>query len=280
MNTHTLFRKLAGILGVTFALGLSGQAQNLFINFDATTATAPDNAPYVAPGGNTGLWTTLSPTSATADSHVGSITISYGVKSSWNSIDFGTITGSSVLRPLALGNVYNSGIYATGGVGRGGLLEDSSYSASNDVALGMQITGLAVGEYKIYLSGINTSSTSTLSSLTNNFFLSTSVTKDANGVVFAADSQLNPTSDFIRGVQNNTTANTTSWVVGQNYVELSFTISSADDVLTLISKSTGDDKRGIFNSMQIVQIPEPSTWALIGIGLGFIGILRLRKSRA
>jgi hypothetical protein len=99
-------------------------------------------------------------------------------------------------------------------------------------------------------------------------------------VVFAADSQLNPTSDFIRGVQNNTTANTTSWVVGQNYVELSFTISSADDVLTLISKSTGDDKRGIFNSMQIVQIPEPSTWALIGIGLGFIGILRLRKSRA
>jgi hypothetical protein len=272
MKTQSLLHKLAINTILPLALSLTAQAQTIMVNFDAAgfNLTAPDNAPYVADGGNTGLWQLASPSTVSTNLDLGSgVELTFGIGTVWNTINFTTFA-SDILRPLNLGSVYNTGIYAAGGPGRGGILPASTYSATSDVSLGLQISGLAVGEYAIYLSGINTNSTSSLADISTTFYLSTNTAKGADSVNY---------SDFTSAIQKNTAGDSTDWVENQSYVQFTVTISSAEDILTLVSKGTSGDSRGLLNSLQIIQIPEPSTWFLLVGGGGVLLPLIIMRRR-
>jgi hypothetical protein len=71
---------------------------------------------------------------------------------------------------------------------------------------------------------------------------------------------------------------TTSWAENANYLKFMVTIGSGD-VLNLATLGGGAETRGFLNSVQIVAVPEPSTYALFFGGLGMLYLLRRRQKR-
>jgi PEP-CTERM putative exosortase interaction domain len=146
-------------------------------------------------------------------------------------------------------------------------------TASSGQAVGLRIDGLAVGDYVVYVMARNTNT----NSLANPMNIYTGVGASAGTFDFSALTAVQqanttyPTADY-DGQFN-------SFIEGNNYVAISFTISTAGQAFYLVSEgATTSENRGFLNSVQIVAVPEPAELSvLIAGGLGVLALLRRRK---
>lgn len=75
-------------------------------------------------------------------------------------------------------------------------------------------------------------------------------------------------------LENSTTA---SWVLDNNYAKITVTLDALNPILYVISQGAlNDSRRGWLDSIQIVAVPEPSSFALLGLS---VGVLFLRRRR-
>jgi hypothetical protein len=172
----------------------------------------------------------------------------------------------------------NVGVYADSSVGKDGIFVTGSTNTQN-VGAAISVTGLAAGTYDIFVTGLNSNTTSS--------------TVSRQQAAFAAVSASLPTS--LTGISSELFTNgglvndltptgwTSAWVEGVNYAKISVSVSALTDRVTiftlgsLISPAT-TDARGFLNSVMIAPIPEPSAFAALA-GLGALGLAALRRRR-
>lgn len=157
----------------------------------------------------------------------------------------------------ALGSQINTGIYSGDSVAKDGIFNTTTAA----YAVGVQIGGLAPGNYQVFLSGRNTNVSG---SYPQNFYTASSAT----GTTFDFNS-LTPVS-----VTNSGTA----WAQGTTYAMFNVAISSGQ-VLNIATSGTGIGAagRGFLNSVQVVAVPEPGVAGLLSVGALLI-VLRRRQA--
>ena len=190
------------------------------------------------------------------------VSLNLGVSPNSNIIDFAAAPSTS----SALGSSINTGVFATGSVGRDGIF---SGSGSENNRIGLQISGLAHGIYEVYIVGINTNQNqANWRAKGMGAIASTSMTTWDTSSVSGATTIGNHTDG----------SSPTAWIEGQNYAKFTMTLDATNPVLSLFTFSDiGSDNRGFLNSVQIVAIPEPGTLVLLGIAFGSLMLFRRRK---
>lgn len=167
----------------------------------------------------------------------------------------------------------NDGIYAPGNVGYDGVMTSAGFTTDNR-AIGIQISGLAVGTYDVYVSGRYNLATAPY---TLNFYAGTNNADNFNfsgyqsqSVTFSADNE-SKTEAWAFEAGNS---------IASNYVKFTVSITEENQRLNIASQGVGG-VNGVLSSLQIVStIPEPSTYAvLFGAGALLFAGLR-RRGRA
>lgn len=192
----------------------------------------------------------------------------------WTTLTFagGPTNVTTGTNPGGLDGVFSS----TSSIGRDG--HYAAYaSGTGDPALtrlmGVSIGGLAAGTYEIFLVGLNPQ-----------LALSNEAAVGFWAVELGSTANYDATALVGGGAQAvSTNSFSSSWVEGDNYAKLTFTLNSSDSFLTLISLGLTDaDQRGYLNAIQIVAIPEPANAAgLMGLAICFgLGMIRRPNRRA
>lgn len=268
-------------LTLAFTLSLAGATPafplSILVDFGpiaAGTGSAKLNSPGHATGdvsASETIWNQVQ----TADVASG-LVFSDGSAATGVGIDIGTETTSTsnvigfATQPTSslLGNngAYSTGIYGSADAPARDFIFNSFNS--EPWAIGLKVTGLAAGTYKVYVSGANVNGAS---AGTMNFF--------ADAVAVGAG-----TFDFSAaptGAATNLSSAAASWLVDVNYSVLTISISEGQD-LALAASGTGTSSggRGFLNSLEIVRvssIPEPGTYAVILGGLALAGCVAVRR---
>lgn len=261
-------------------------AQALMLDFGGTTGTSlitnPTVSPYHAATGG-GLTDTTWNSVDAKDKAAGSLTWADGTTAtaiSYKGYKFNagtTVTTTpgwqTVFNGLASTSV-NDGIYASGSVGYDGFMTSQNFATDNR-AIGIQIAGLAVGTYDVYVSGRYNPATTPY---TLNFYAGTNSAAgfnfsgyDSESVSFTADNE-SKTSAWVFESGNS---------IASNYVKFTISITEENQFLNIASQGAGG-YNGVLSSLQIVAIPEPSTYAILaGVGgLVLAGASRYRNRRA
>lgn len=278
-------RLLAGVAALSLTLPLG--AQVLMLDFGGNNpsnlvGSNNTSSPYHTATGSTGDFTwNSSGTSGSMSSLVWSDgTAATGVATTGYKFSANqTVTNGTGWQTGYNGSAtgaVNTGIYAQGNAAYDGGMTSSGFAA-DDRAVGLQITGLAVGTYDVYISGRYT-----------NYAGSTDYTQTFYAGVGASSGNFN----FITGgyasdsttFSADNTSKTSSWVysVGDaatsNYVKHTVSITSLGQTLNIAAQGSGTFN-GLLNTVQIVSIPETSSFALIGGVAGLLAVA-LRRRRA
>jgi hypothetical protein len=170
-----------------------------------------------------------------------------------------TLTGSN---GATLGTDYGTG--ASSPAARDGLFVNGTNAASN-AALGLRVDGLDAGTYTLYFVGRNTN-TATVTPL--QFYVGTGAS--ASTFDFSALTETD--------LSNGLTSGNNSFVLGNQYNSATVTISAGQSIfLAADGPTTGSEKRGFLNSLEIVQsAPEPSFISLTAGGLALVFLRRQR----
>ncbi|MDR1191933.1 MAG: PEP-CTERM sorting domain-containing protein [Verrucomicrobiales bacterium] len=190
-----------------------------------------------------------------------SVTLSFGYALNSTTASFNS-TGT--IRSITAGNLFGDVNQAANDfilIGNDG---------NQNAVLGLRISGLDAGTYELYMIGSHASTANT----SMNFWATTA---NADEIDIASDSFLTDPRTIASPTIPNTKMDANTYAEDTNYAKLTVTLAE-DDVLTILSRGAGSDKRGFFNSLQIVTIPEPSTCVLLGLGLLTLALLR-RKPR-
>ncbi|MGE9267089.1 MAG: hypothetical protein ACQKBY_03240 [Verrucomicrobiales bacterium] len=181
---------------------------------------------------------------------------------------------------------FTGGLSTLGGTGTGTLFtgnpaQNSVFSGGSNVQdgiVGMRISGLAAGEYDIYVAGV---------------YLGTATERRVGGSTPAAQAvwafgganvaslDYNTVDQTVSGtgiasqsafdILENTNANT--WTQGDNYARGTVTLAAGEDLYILTSgdrNATGisnNEYRGWMNLVQVVGVPEPASSALLALAL-------------
>lgn len=265
------------------AASLSTSAQVLMLDFGPTVADGGSltSSPYhsVTPGFTDPTWNTIgvndvaasgllwsnaTPTTATG------VSLSIGATSEATSRTINLATNPS--NSSALGNTVNTGLYSGTSVITDGIFNGST---GNTRAVGVQIGGLTAGTYDVYISGRNTNTSATQ---TQNFYAGSG---PASGTFTFATAD---STTAANGYQTasityaNGTAGSTVWAPGSNYVKLTVTLTGSD-VLNIAALGGTGESRGFLNMIQVVPIPESSTFAALA-GAGSLLFAFTRRQRA
>lgn len=188
-------------------------------------------------------------TAATGTTSAGPATITFG-----GAVQPSTSTG------LGGGTGINSAgsVYYSTSPGKDGILTGSG--TTTYTAIGARISGLANGDYRVYVTSRNTN--------LNSAAASTASVAATDG----AQTYTIPTRTTVSNVAM------TSWIEGDNYLLATVTISDANPYLTIVTQgaSSASDKRGFLNTLEIVSVPEPSMVALVLLGAGLVATRRRR----
>lgn len=266
---HLLLTAIAGFFLIHSVSSLS--AQTLLIDFGPTAATGDDR--LVSPGHAVGAVpdSALSWNKITADSSnlISSTGASTGV-----SINIGresTAGGGTIDFDLNFGSIAGAGA-ATGALYSGTkVARDGIYNSSAGSALGVRIDGLSAGDYTLYFTARNTN-TAMIGSRAERLYLNTGAsasTFDFSGL----------TAANYRDVSNTNSLSSATGVfeLGVSYNSISFTLLADQSVFIATDGFEINETRGFLNSLEIVAIPEPSTYALLLGGL-CVAFCAVRKS--
>lgn len=287
--------KIPSIAFLIFALnGGSAFAANLMLDFGATAVAdpyltlSPGHSSGFVPAGQTS-WNTIS--SATPPSSLryadGStatgVVFRLGQESTGgsNSINFGTSITSTTLagtgggiagkeKLFGVGSIYGDDASSTA-AGRDGFFGGGG-AKSDGAAIGMSLTGLAAGNYQVYIMARNTNSNDT--SYPMNIYTSVgaaSETFDFSALSGTTQSNVGHASgDPYIGQYKN-------FVNGENYVQISVTITEGQTLFLAVDGGDNSiDRRGFLNMVQIVQVPEPTACVLMSGAWLFFGFRRRR----
>ena len=246
-------------------MAVSTNASVLMLDFGPTTVTGPNltNSPYHTVNGSAGMsWNKVS-TPSDADGAVPDITsgllFADGGLATGVGVNLGVATGTTVglgtqpNKNTALGNNYNTGIYAGDSVGKDGIF------LTTNVAIGLQVTGLAAGIYDVYLATRNTSFSG---GQTQTSYVGTGTA----GVDYDYSGYGNSALVFANGA-----AAPTTWVQGESYVKLTVNLAAGQALNIAVA---GNADRGFLNAVQIVSVPEPSYGIM---ACGFLVTLAFRR---
>lgn len=263
------------------ALGLAAcaHAQVIMIDFGPTTATGDNltNSPYhTANSGFTGLsastWNTTSTDITAGNVRYSDNTVATGVN-----VNVGTgsgaqtITLANVPTSSALGSNTNTLIYNGNSVGKDAIFTGSGNTVNGHI--GVQVGGLAIGTYDIYISSRMTNVTNSAATYTQTVFAGV----ENSSTNFGFGSYTSATLTY----ENPTAASESisAWSVNENYVKFSVSITALGQFLNLAVDGGGSENRGFLNSVQIVSaIPEPSTYAVFG-GFAALGLAIVARRR-
>jgi hypothetical protein len=243
-------------------------AQILILDFGPTTTLDADktNLPY-----NTGISSSASFNTITAAAATSGLTFADGTSDSSLSLTFGGGNGSVANFPLGnnpgtgpghvgynpglTGSGNSTGIYAGTSAARDGFFVTTDSGGGGQTTLGVSIGGLAAGTYDIFLGGKNTNSGATSEAFFSTVTSATPATQD--------------TSSLIGATVTNT--GTTSFIQGNNYVELTETITAGQSLnIYATGLTTSTDERAFLNYAEIVSVatvPEPQSYVLLATGL-------------
>ncbi|MDR1190600.1 MAG: PEP-CTERM sorting domain-containing protein [Verrucomicrobiales bacterium] len=245
------------VIGAWLSLSAMVHAENLLINFGTTAVASPyDDAKYNPAGLAGEIWSTVS-----VDTTIGSVIVDVG--STRNDADKGLQTRGAT-SPLAnyLGT-YNYGVdslFDGTAPGRYGVI--GTYGAGTSVS----VSGLAAGQYNLFLVSARTSEASPAQTEVGYFTVSD----------FNTDDWYNVDASKEKIITNGASFNSNTWIDGVNYVDFSSITISQDETLVIWSWGNAQP----LNLVQIIAIPEPSTWALLLGGGGLLALLRRRRRGA
>lgn len=143
---------------------------------------------------------------------------------------------------------------------------------SNNAAVGSKITGLAAGTYNIYVTGRNTNNNA--SAVPQAFYLSTAASS-LNTFQFSGAGNTTEASGSITNTVASLSLTTHSQ--GVTYAAFENITLGENESIFLATEGTGGELRGFLNSIEIVLVPEPSAFALLG---GSLSLLAFRRRRA
>jgi hypothetical protein len=139
--------------------------------------------------------------------------------------------------------------------------------------VGMFINGLSAGTYDIYVSSVAHGDSTAEPPVWSQW---DSMPPSSYHIVAGVDNTIDDLSFGDLTLQSATITNQTfdSWVEGDNYAKLRVTLAAGDRL------GIGTDNQtvgmcGLMNTVEIVEVPEPATMALMG--LGSLVMLRRRK---
>lgn len=244
-------------------------AQVLQLDFGPTVATDDSrlNSPYhtVNQSFTDTDWVQLTNgTPAPIEFNGTTLTLDLGAASNSTTLNLATNpSGNS-----ALGSLSQDGAYAGTSPGRDGIFHGGNATSGSATAVGLQISGLAIGTYDIYIASRNTSSNANY--VQNLYVGTTSATGNFSFGSYATQqlSYANPSDKE------------DSWVLGDNYGKFSISITAVNSVLNLAVMGldgTGEE-RAFLNAVQIVAIPEPSTTAIL-VGAAGLALAASRRTR-
>lgn len=275
MKKHLTRHALVAALAVLFLPALL-EAQVLMLDFGPTASTgAQANSPYHTAA--SGSFTDTSWNTVGAADIASGLLWSDGTSATGISLNIGATTAATTASSTlglgntpsgnsALGSQINTGIYSGNSVGTDGIFTSTS---GNTRSVGFQLSGLAAGTYDIYVTARNTS---TSNAHTQTAYVGTS-SSAGDFVIDGGGSYASSSMSYAAG----TTSAVSSWVQGDNYLKFTITLGIGE-YLNLATLGSSGDNRGFLNSVQIVAVPEPSTFALLGIGLcGLLGLRFLRR---
>lgn len=242
------------------------------------TSTLPTaNVPYAVP--TTSVWNR----SSTGTSYATSGTTYYASGAAAT----GVTVVTDALENLVLGSgtaIYNfstpaattsagnvlTGVFATNPTNTG--LVGSAASNVGYGGLATKVSGLAFGTYEIYVvtgyTGITASSRPGAASAAQH-----NVWAFEGGNLSTLQAGTYGTPDTL--LENSTTA---SWVLNDNYAMITVTLDATNPYLYVISQGAlNDSNRGWLDSIQIVQVPEPTSLALLATGAASLLLPRRRK---
>ncbi len=238
-------------------MALSANASVLMLDFGPTTVTGANltNSPYHSVNGAAGTtWNKVSNANNT-DGAVPDITsgllFSDGSGATGVGVNLGVASGTILglgtqpNKNTALGNNYNTGIYAGDSVGKDGVF------LTTNVAIGLQVTGLAAGIYEVYMATRNTS-------FSGGQTQTSYVGAGAAGVDYDYSGYVNSALVFANGA-----AAPTTWVQGESYVKLTVNLAAGQALNIAV---VGNADRGFLNAVQIVSVPEPG-YGVMACGL-------------
>lgn len=257
------------------ALLLAGTAATLSANvllldFGPTgvISTQATNAPYSTGLSSSSTWNTI----GTADP-AGVLSFADGT-SSGASLNLGA-SGNSFTGGTSSVNFGTQPTGSNAGTNSGSLLVNESPAkdfvftgtTGQNTAVGISVSGLAAGDYDIYLVGYNSAAATT-----------------NRGMQFWAGATTGAPTTSFADVATWSTASVTngsfsSWTEGTNYAVLSVSITAGENLTILSHGTNASELRGFLNLVEIVQtstIPEPSTWTLLFGGVAF-GVVVLRR---
>jgi hypothetical protein len=164
-----------------------------------------------------------------------------------------------------------------GGTGIWGTSLTGSYmaditSANRRDPVAIALEGFATGEYHVFV--VAHSSANTNISLNVNVGVAASIPGSG---------------DMSLGGLSGTTVTLggggTSWIAGTNYAKYTVTLSGSNDTIlvaveNLDNSGTGENFQGTLSALQIVPVPEPSTYALAFGALALGGVMLRRRRKA
>jgi hypothetical protein len=155
------------------------------------------------------------------------------------------------------------------------LFRDIAASANGDSTtdtLALSISGLAAGQYTVYVIINNTYNTAN-----GDVTRTVRVGTGASGLTSLGSVGTANTLNFN---YTNIVADTATWSAAENkyWTSISATVDATNNTLYIASHRFNDQQGGVFNAIQIVPVPEPSAFAALA-GLGALGFAASRRRR-
>lgn len=264
ISTLVNVMNLRTLILVTLAVTLSGttlQAQTMLLNFGGTSYSGTD-APGHVDGSATGTtWNTIATDMASGildeNGNATGIAVDFGTSSGFGTtLDYSSATrAADVSSTVGLG-VFNTDLMSGNAVRDAGGLD----------GIGLNVSGLTAGQYIFYFTGFRGDGTTNAG---HDYEVYAGVGADAI-TDFASLSVGTITNSNWNDASN-------SWIAGDNYITGEFTIDGTNDNFSLLVTSE-EPFIGVLSSLEIVAVPEPSSYAgIFGAFLLMSRVIRRRR---
>jgi len=199
------------------------------------------------------------------------VSVSIATGTAWNSMASGPAAFTRVGFDGARSGV---GVFATPASPNNTKLFADFASAANasntNDYIGLSIQGLTAGQYLIY-------------AITNNTYLNatgsqTRQVRAGTGAVGLTDYSGFAAATTLSYDYTNIAADTATWAAaeGKYWTSFTVTLTESNNTLYLGGFKSGDNQGGLFNSVQIVAVPEPSAGVALVAGFGLLAVMRRR----